>query len=211
MSDQPTTPTAGRSSRPWSEHAVAPIAWFLRSPWRYLGLLIVVVLVQWSLFRADSVFEQISGYPTLDTQNDLTVAEAVAQIRTYSSEAVSVYELFAVIDYAFPLAASLLLSATVLFLVRWANRRTSWNVPPAIALICMLPTLFDYAENIGLAVAVAAGGSEPALSFGIAMKAGKLASLGLASVTVAGTALYALVVGVTRGGMSRRRRIGGSR
>ncbi|MES2094797.1 MAG: hypothetical protein V4531_13450 [Actinomycetota bacterium] len=174
-------------------------AWFIGSPARYIGLIIATVLSQWALFRADVVFEGISGYPTLDTQNDLTVDAAVEQIRSYTPQAVEAYELFAVLDYVFPLVASILLSANLLWLVRFSNRRTSWRIPEWVAVIGLLPVVFDFTENIFLASAVTTDGSAALLTVAIAAKKLKLLSLVVASSAQLIALLYAIVVVIARG------------
>lgn len=167
--------------------------WFIATPWRYVGLLITLVLSQWALFRADLVFLGISGFPTLDTQNDLTAQDALEQIRSYSRDSVQAYELFAVIDYVFPLVASLFLSATVLWLLRQANRSTRWRIPEWISLLCLLPALFDYVENIFLAGAVATDGGSTFIAVALVAKALKLTSLALTSGLLAMSLVYTAV------------------
>ncbi|MFE7846716.1 hypothetical protein ACFUTX_16140 [Microbacterium sp. NPDC057407] len=189
------TPTAERA--PGSgilQRALRPVGWFWRSPARIVGLVVAVVLSQWALFRADAVFEGIAGVPTLDTQNDLDAATATAQIDAYSGQAVAAYELFLFIDFFFPLLAALLLSGVVFGALTAANRRTRWTVPVWLALACLLPALFDYAENVGWAGAVASSAGPGWIAAGLIAKGLKLAALGLAGVLVAASLVYLLVV-----------------
>ncbi|MGC5221938.1 hypothetical protein ACPW96_04970 [Micromonospora sp. DT81.3] len=157
-----------------------------------------MALSQWALFRADAVFAGIWGFSTLDTQSVITPESMVEQIRSYSEPAVEAYELFAAIDYVFPPAAGLLLSATTLWLIRRSNRATSWSVPEWIALLCLLPVMFDYVENIFLAFAVITEGAFAAVTGALVGKALKLASLAVSSALLPLTAMYALVVIVSR-------------
>lgn len=173
--------------------------WFIVSPARYIGLAITLLLSQWALFRADGVFARISGYPTLDTQNGLTVQGAVDQIRSYAAEAVQAYELFAVIDYLFPLAGGLFQSATLLWLLRVANRSTPRRIPEWTCLLLLLPVVFDYVENIFLAAAVATEGASIFIGVALVAKSLKLASLILSGALTVAVLIYTAAV------VSRRR------
>lgn len=172
--------------------------WFITTPARYIALVVTTFLSQWTLFRADAVFEGIAGFPTLDTQNDLTREEATAQIRSYSARAVEAYELFAVIDYLFPLAGGLLVCANILWLLRVSNRVTRWTVPEWVALVGLLPVAADYVENVFLAIAVATAGNETALTVALAAKSVKLATIVATSALQAVALLYAVTVRIVR-------------
>jgi hypothetical protein len=181
---------------------LAPIAWFIVTPWRFIGLVITMVLVQWSLFRSDAVFTVLSGLPTIDVQNVVSVDEVVRQIQSYSADAILAYELFAVIDYGFPLLAGLVQAAAALWLIRVANARTRRQLPQWLVLIFLLAPAVDYLENIAIAVAIATDGATLPVTLALVFKAGKLSMLAISSAALFVTLGYTLAV-VARHWMKR--------
>lgn len=146
---------------------------------RPLALAALALLSMWALFSAEDAFTAVTGLPVLDTQNDLTAPEAAVQIASYDDAAREAYALFAVLDYVFPLAASLLLAVIAHRLIALGPRRASGDplVPPAAALLGLVPAVADYAENIALTGAVLTGGEPGWITAGLLFKAAKLASL----------------------------------
>lgn len=188
-----TAPHSDTTRRRWYEVILASLAWFTVTPWRFIGLVITMVLVQWSLFRAEAVFTVLSGLPTIDTQGVLPVDDVVRQIQSYSTDAVLAYELFAVIDYGFPLLAGLVQAASALWLIRVANVRSHRQVPQWLVLIFLLAPAFDYLENIAIAIAIATDGSPVAVTMALVFKAGKLSMLALSSAALFVTLGYTIV------------------
>lgn len=166
----------------------------------------LVMLSMWALFSAEDAFTAVTGLPVLDTQNDLTAPSAAAQIATYDEAARRAYALFAVIDYVFPLAAAVLLAVVAHRLIAVGPRRASGAplVPPAVALLALLPALADYVENVALTGAVVTGGAPGWIAAGLAAKAAKLTSLTGTGVLVGALAALALAAGAVR--LARRGR-----
>lgn len=167
---------------------------------RPLLLVGLVMLSMWALFSAEDAFTAVTGLPVLDTQNDLTAPSAAAQIATYDDAARRAYVLFAVLDYVFPLAASVLLAVVAHRLIAVGPRRASGAslVPPAVALLALLPALADYVENVALTGAVVTGGAPGWIAVGLAAKAAKLTSLTGTGVLVGALAVVALAAGAVR-------------
>ncbi len=96
-----------------------------------------------------------ANHEAFDFQNKLTTAQIYEQLPDYTSESKRLYNLFFVIDFFFPLLASLFLS------LLWAallprpeatvyRQLLRWNAP----LFAFLPALFDWGENVCFVVIV---------------------------------------------------------
>jgi hypothetical protein len=172
---------------------VRPITW-LATSWRRSAVLVgVAALSTWALFGLDARFARRTGAPTPDTQNGLTLERATAQLSSWDGGSTRLYLLFAAVDFVFPLAAALVLAVVAHRVVVLGNRGPGPVVPTGIALVQLLPVVFDYAENLGFLAAVATGGELP-IRVALIMKALKLTSIGLA----AGLLVVLVVVFVVR-------------
>ena len=126
-----------------------------------LGWPVIVALgLQLAFFRllnrTGKRFSQVSAnHEAFDFQNKLTAAEIYEQIRDYTTESKRLYNRFFVIDFFFPLFASLFLS--LLWAVLLPRPESSvyqqllrWNAP----LFAFLPALFDWGENVCFVVII---------------------------------------------------------
>ena len=180
------------------------VSW-LAASWRRAAALVAVTAVSmWAVFAIDAEFLRRTGAPAPDTQNALTPEEATRQLAAWDGGTRALYAGFAAVDTVFPLAASLVLAVAAHRLVVLGERWPGPAVPRGVALACLAPALFDYAENAGFLVALGTG--EPlAVRAALVAKALKLATIGLSGGLVAVLA----VVLVARLLASRRARRGG--
>lgn len=89
------------------------------------------------------------GHEAFDLQNKLTTAQIYEQLPAYTAESKRLYRRFFIIDFFFPLFASLFIG------LLWAallprpeapvyQELLRWNVP----VLALLPALFDWGENV---------------------------------------------------------------
>lgn len=141
-----------------------------------------------------------AGATPFDLQNDLAPADVYAQLAGWSDAARRRYYAFSAVDWVFPASAGLALAATSAFCLRRSLPRAySFVTTRRLLPLLLVPTVFDWLENL-LAVATVAAypaGSQ-ALALGlVAAKRAKLAALfpaqGLMLGLLAYTAAHALV------------------
>ncbi len=150
-------------------------------------------------------FEQIVGAPMFDFQSRLTVAQIFAQLPNYDEQARAIYRAFLFIDFYFPFFAGLVMAAAGAFAWRhlapgFYAKVTSRNL---LALF-LIPTLFDWSENISAIIVVGAYPSELGWAAGLLVlsKMGKLATVMLAQALVGLSLLAAAIKWVgARGGL----------
>ncbi|MFB9991076.1 hypothetical protein ACFFLM_03640 [Deinococcus oregonensis] len=157
------------------------------------------------LRRIDRQFRAVSaGHEIFDFQNDLTVPAMTRQLQDYSVQSQRLYRQFFIVDAVFPLAASIFLYGLHGALLRAAPSRISgallrWHAP----LLTLLPTLFDWGENI-LFLRVIERWPEPSpagMRAGITFKRLKLISLkGVAGLTGLYIMSWLAVMGTRRSG-----------
>ena len=124
--------------------------------WLYLIVLGLFVGSLLALMRIGEQFPQhAGGAAPFDLQNELKADQVYAQIAHYTEQARELYYAFTLIDYAFPFFAGLFISATVAFALR--------NSLPALygalverrlLLLLMIPTAFDWLENVAAASSI---------------------------------------------------------
>ncbi len=154
-------------------------------------------------------FAELSGgHLPFDLQNSLTVDQVYEQLPGYPENARKLYYLFSVIDFAFPVFASLFLAAIAAFSLRylwptgyaWVTERRLW-------VLLLLPALFDWAENVFALTVITAYGQElrTAAAMMIYAKLGKLSLTAVSQLLAWGLLLLAAVkwvgvrfIGVTR-------------
>ncbi|CAA9384148.1 MAG: hypothetical protein AVDCRST_MAG66-511 [uncultured Pseudonocardia sp.] len=154
------------------------VSW-LAASWRRAGALVGVMAVSmWAVFAIDAEFLRRTGAPTPDTQNALTLPQATGQLAAWDDGTARLYAGFAAVDFVFPLAASLVLAVVAHRLVVLGERWPGPAVPRGVALVCLLPALFDYAENVGFLAALATGDELP-VQVALVAKSLELATIGL--------------------------------
>ncbi len=112
---------------------------------------LLALMLQVAAFRllkaTNARFEKVTeGYPVFDLQNRLTTAQVHTQLAAYGGTSKLLYRRFFVIDFFFPLCASLFLSLLwALLLPRLgADFLLAWQAP----LWAFLPAVFDWGENL---------------------------------------------------------------
>lgn len=162
--------------------------WAVALMFALTGLSIVI------LFSIEARFEELTGSPVYDTQNDLTRDQIIAQRPLYEGEMLDVYWVFAAFDFVFPLVGGVfftLLYAYFLRRVPWAWADGLWR--GRFYLVALLVVVFDYLENVGFIATLLSGQppSESAMQMALAFKQLKLLSLTLTSpIALALTAVF---------------------
>ena len=140
--------------------------WILRFSLSWPLFLLAAAIAFGSIYVFTGVIEprfvaQTGGSPPFDLQNRLTVEQVYAQLPTYTDSARQLYYLFAVIDFAFPLFASLFLAGIAAFSLRYLwPRGYDWVTARKLWVLLLLPAFFDWAENIFALTIISAHGHE---------------------------------------------------
>jgi len=141
-------------------------------------------------------FEQVVGAQMFDFQNDLTVAQIFAQLKFYDDNIRALYKAFLFVDFYFPFFAGLTLAAAAAFAWRFLapSFYDNFNARNLFALF-LIPTLFDWGENVSAIVVVGAYPDELtwAASMLVLFKKGKLATVMLLNA-ITGISLVAVVL-----------------
>jgi len=128
-------------------------------------------------------FEAIVGAQMFDFQNELTVEQIFAQLPNYDEHARALYTAFMFIDFYFPFFAGLTMAAVAAFALRHLapGKYAQIDAKNLFALF-LIPTLFDWGENISAIITVGAYPEEltAAATALVLFKKGKLASVMLA-------------------------------
>ena len=124
-----------------------------------------------------------AGAEPSDMQNELTDGQIFTQLEGYTAEAFDLYAQFQLIDYFFPLFAGLLLATVCAFSLRIAAPRLYATAEQNnLFLLLLVPTLFDWLENISLLRVVTAWPEQAQLAanFAVWAKMGKLSTMSVA-------------------------------
>ena len=171
-----------------------------RTWWLYMGVLFLFVGSLQALTRIGKKFPAFAGGAVpFDLQNDLRADQVYAQLAGYTQPARELYYAFTLIDYAFPFFAGLFITATVAFALRNGLPRVYAAVlSRKLLLVLMLPTAFDWLENVLAVSAILVYPTEvrwlPLLL--VAAKKCKLATLVVGNVTMAVVVLVAAGAGL---------------
>lgn len=178
-----------------------------RSLWAFvamwLGSTLSIAVLLWIGVAFAAATE---GLQPFDLQDDLTVDQALAQLPRYTAESHRLYVLFAAVDFAFPLVASLASAAAAAFLLRHGLPAASaWLEARRGLLVLLLPTLFDWLENVAALAFIHLGSApSPALATLLVvfkrLKLGSLRVLWALLVLLAVVAVVRKVVGWGRAG-----------
>lgn len=128
-------------------------------------------------------FEKTVGNPMFDFQNGLTVEQIYAQLPLYDESMFALYRAFLFVDFYFPFFAGLVMAAAGAF--AWRHLMpTRYQIIKSKQLFALflIPTLFDWSENIFAIVVVSAYPEEIrwAATLLVLCKQGKLATVMLA-------------------------------
>jgi hypothetical protein len=152
-----------------------------QSWWKFLLLVGGFVGTLMTLTNISAKFPAATdGYEPFDMQNGLTDSDIFTQLATYTPEAFQLYSWFQAVDYLFPLFAGLMLAAAGAFGLRhaWPAAYAKAETNKLLALF-MIPSLFDWLENLSLLRVITAWPDQSPLAatFAVGAKAGKLSSM----------------------------------
>ena len=117
--------------------------------------------LQTLMFIGDKFQPHAADALPFDLQNSLTAGEIFSQLANYNQQAYTLYYTFTTIDYFFPLFAGLFLATLWAYILRstlphWYEIALQKN----LLLLLLIPTLFDWLENISLLTVIVAFPSE---------------------------------------------------
>ncbi|MDP6415238.1 MAG: hypothetical protein QGG54_09475, partial [Gammaproteobacteria bacterium] len=152
-----------------------------QSPWLFINTFIFAFgSLAFVFMNINTSFEAIVGAQIFDLQNNLTVDQIFTQLANYDDSARALYHAFLFIDFYFPFFAGLVMAAAGAF--AWRHL-----LPKYYEIICsrnlfivfLIPTLFDWGENIFALTVVNAWPNELGWAADglILCKQGKLASI----------------------------------
>jgi len=154
-----------------------------QSWWKFLLIFLGQTGTMQVLMRITGEFPAVTaGDEPFDMQNTLKPDQIFTQLEGYTERAFDLYMVFQATDYFFPLFAGLLLATICAFCLRhWSADYYSIAVARNLFVLLLIPTVFDWLENINLLWAVLAW-PEPAVmaaNLAVAAKMGKLATMGV--------------------------------
>jgi hypothetical protein len=155
-----------------------------QSWWKFLLIFLGQVGTMQVLMRITGEFPSVTaGDVPFDMQNTLKPEQIFVQLEGYTERAFDLYMIFQATDYLFPLFAGLLLATVCAFSLRHlAPAFYTTAVARNLFVLLLIPTAFDWLENINLLWAVTAW-PEPAhvaANLAVAAKMGKLTTMGIA-------------------------------
>jgi hypothetical protein len=124
-----------------------------------------------------------AGDVPFDMQNTLHSGQIFSQLEGYTDRAFDLYMRFQAVDYFFPLFAGLLLATICAFSLRMASPRLyAVAAEKNLFVLLLIPTVFDWLENLSLLYVVNAwpNQAEIAANLAVAAKMVKLGSTGTA-------------------------------
>ncbi|MGI9290374.1 MAG: hypothetical protein ACR2QG_03745 [Gammaproteobacteria bacterium] len=146
------------------------------------------------------------GNLPFDMQNDLTVEQIFSQLESYTDKAFELYTIFQIADYVFPVVAGLVLAIICAFGLRNTSEKFyTVAIEKNLFIYILIPTLFDWLENLSL-LCVVVGWPEKmsnAATIAVIAKQGKLGTLNI-SFAVAGILLITGLIGWTRNQTRKR-------
>jgi hypothetical protein len=165
--------------------------------WRRVAVVAVAFAVATVLLMlAGEAFRDVTGFDPFDLQNSPTADEIRAQLASYPDAATGRYLVFAAIDVVFPLVGALLLASVTAACVRRASPGVYGRALRShLFLLFLVPTLFDWTENVFAVWLVVAG--DPASDFAVdallLAKSAKLITLVVSQVTCTAAIVWWLI------------------
>lgn len=155
-----------------------------QSWWKFLLIFLGQTGTMQVLMRISGEFPAVTaGDVPFDMQNMLKPDQVFTQLEGYSERAFDLYMIFQATDYFFPLFAGLLLATICAFSLRhWSPDLYATALARNLFVLLLIPTVFDWLENINLLWAVMAW-PEPAVvaaNLAVAAKMAKLTTMGIA-------------------------------
>jgi len=165
-----------------------------QSWWKFL----LIFLGQFGTMRIlTSITEEFplvtAGDVPFDMQNTLQSGQIFNQLEGYTERAFDLYMRFQAVDYFFPLFAGLLLATICAFSLRMASPRLYTAAGEKnLFVLLLIPTVFDWLENLNLLYVVSAwpNQAELAAKLAVAAKMAKLGSTGLAMLVTLALLLW---------------------
>lgn len=121
-----------------------------RSPWLFVNSAVFAFgSLAFVFLNINVPFEIAVGAPMFDFQNTLTREQIFAQLPNYDASARALYHAFLFVDFYFPFFAGLVMAAAGAF--AWRHAAPRWYEAVAarnLFAIFLLPTLFDWGENV---------------------------------------------------------------
>ena len=169
-----------------------------QSWWKFLLIFLGQTGSLQLLSRITQQFPDVAaGAEPFDMQNELTDGQIFTQLEGYTDEAFELYAQFQLIDYFFPLFAGLLLATVCAFSLRIAApgfyAKAAQN---NLFLLLLVPTLFDWLENLSLLRVVSAWPEQAQLAANMAVwaKMGKLSTMSVAFAVTGALLLAAATI-----------------
>jgi hypothetical protein len=166
------------------------------SLWKFVSITLGFFgCLQLLLFIGEKFKPYANGAVPFDLQNSLTSQEIFAQLANYAEQAFPLYYVFTAIDYAFPLLAGLFLAVIWAYVLRhnlprWYEIALQRN----LFVLLLIPTLFDWLENMTLLATIIAFPYElsSAADAAVVVKQAKLAT----TYTAQGATALILTIGL---------------
>jgi len=121
-----------------------------KSPWLFVNSAVFAFgSLAFVFFNINVAFEATVGAPMFDFQNSLTSEQIFAQLKNYDESMRALYHAFLFVDFYFPFFAGLVMAAAGAFAWRYLMpiRYEAIRARNLFALF-LIPTLFDWGENI---------------------------------------------------------------
>lgn len=151
------------------------------SPWLFVNSAVFAFgSLAFVFLNINVPFEAIVGAQMFDFQNNLTTEQIFIQLEHYDESAKALYHAFLFIDFYFPFFAGLVMAAAGAFAwrhlmpVRYESIRAR-----NLFIVFLIPTLFDWGENIFALTVVSVWPTEPGWAAAglVLCKKGKLAGV----------------------------------
>lgn len=157
-----------------------------QSWWKFLLIFIGQFGTMRILTSITEEFPLVTGGDVpFDMQNTLQSGQIFSQLEGYTDRAFDLYMRFQTVDYFFPLFAGLLLATVCAFSLRAASPRLyAAAAQRNLFVLLLIPTVFDWLENLSLLYVVNAWPNQAELGAKLAViaKMAKLGSMGIAFV-----------------------------
>ncbi len=156
--------------------------------WKFLLLFAGQIGTMQVLTRITDQFPAATnGDVPFDMQNSLSPADIYIQLEGYTDQAFDLYMVFQAVDFFFPLFAGLTLATVCAFALRHVSDKL-YNIATAkkLFVLLLIPTLFDWLENINLLWVVLAWPDQVSLAANMAVlaKMGKLSTMAVAFLLI---------------------------
>ncbi len=173
-----------------------------QSWWKFLLIFIGQFATMRVLMAITEEFPLVTaGDVPFDMQNTLQSGQIFSQLEGYTDRAFDLYKIFQTVDYLFPLFAGLLLASVCAFSLRMASPGLyATAVNKNLFVLLLIPTCFDWLENLNLLCVVSAWPHrvELAASLVVAAKMAKLGSMGIAFLVTLVLLLWAAYQWISR-------------